>query len=216
MSAQPVEGESTPRPGMLPNNVIRAGTSWPVVITTSVNTDEGLRVTGLIQDGPFYGSEVYGVVQKTGRDIGVVFNRIVPPNPRKPIIPVNAMAETIGSQRQAVSSDVNNHYLQNYSVMAAESVIEGYGDAYEDQNTSTIINSDGSVVTSKGETTRREVQGNILSQFADRLNNDVAKFGDRAPTYYIRQGAVLQMRLLNNLDRNQVANDIAGNQASQL
>ncbi len=99
--------------------------------------------------------------------------------------------------------------------MAAESAIEGYGDAYSDQNTSTIIQSDGTVITSKGKTTRKEVQGNILSQFADRLNNDVSKLGNRAPTYYVRQGAVLQMKLLTNLDRNQVASDIGGSTQGQ-
>lgn len=215
-STEPVKGESTPRPGLLPRNVIRAGTSWPIVVTKSVNTDEGLQIIAQVMDGPFTGSEVYGIVQQTGRDIGVSFTRIVPPNPRKPIIPVNAMALTIGSQKQAVSSDKKGHYLQNYSVMAAESAIEGYGDAYADQNTSTIIQSDGTVITSKGKTTSKEVQGNILSQFADRLNNDVAKLGNRAPTYYVRQGAVLQMKLLTNLDRNQVAEDIAGETQGQL
>lgn len=215
MSTEPVKGESSARPGLLPNNIIRAGTSWPVVVTKSVNTDEGLQIIAQVMDGPFTGSEVYGIVQQTGRDIGVSFTRIVPPNPRKPIIPVNAMALTIGSQKQAVSSDRKNHYLQNYTVMAAESAIEGYGDAYSDQNTSTIIQSDGTVITSKGKTTRKEVQGNILSQFADRLNNDVSKLGNRAPTYYVRQGAVLQMKLLTNLDRNQVASDIGGSTQGQ-
>lgn len=215
MSSEPVNGESTPRPGLLPNNVIRAGTSWPVVVTKSVNTDEGLQIIAQVMDGPFSGSEVYGIVQQTGRDIGISFTRIVPPNPRKPIIPVNAMALTIGGQKQAVSSDKKNHYAQNYSVMVAESIIEGYGDAYADQNTSTIIQSDGTVITSKGETTRKEVQGNILSQFADRLNNDVSRLGNRAPTYFVRQGAVLQMKLLTNLDRNQVASDIGGSTQGQ-
>ncbi|MGP9666555.1 hypothetical protein [Psychrobacter sp. AOP31-A1-22] len=215
-STEPVKGESSPRPGLLPRNVIRAGTSWPVVVTKSVNTDEGLQIIAQVMDGPFVGSEVYGIVQQTGRDIGVSFTRIVPPNPRKPIIPVNAMALTIGSQKQAVSSDKKGHYLQNYSVMAAESVIEGYGDAYADQNTSTIIQSDGTVITSKGKTTSKEVQGNILSQFADRLNNDIGRLGNRAPTYYVRQGSVLQMKLLTNLDRNQVADDIAGQTQGQL
>lgn len=213
---EPVNGESSSRPGMLPNNIIRAGTSWPVVIMTSVNTDEGLQVIAQVMDGPFVGSEVYGIVQQTGRDIGIQFTRIVPPNPRKPIIPVNAMALTIGSQKQAVSSDRNNHHLQNYSVMAAESAIQGYGDAYADQNETVILQSDGTVITSKGETTRKEVQGNILSQFAQRLNGDVAKLGNRAPTYYVRQGAVLQMKLLTNLDRNQVVSDIASSNQNTL
>jgi len=183
---------------------------------TSVNTDEGLQVIAQVMDGPFVGSEVYGIVQQTGRDIGIQFTRIVPPNPRKPIIPVNAMALTIGSQKQAVSSDRNNHHLQNYSVMAAESAIQGYGDAYADQNETVILQSDGTVITSKGETTRKEVQGNILSQFAQRLNGDVAKLGNRAPTYYVRQGAVLQMKLLTNLDRNQVVSDIASSNQNTL
>lgn len=204
------DGFSTPKPKPLPRNIVRAGTSWPVVVTKSINTDEGLQVVAQVMGGPFQGSEVYGVVTPTGRDIGINFTSIVPPNPRMPIVPVNAMAVTIGSQKQAVSSHRNNHYIQNYSVMAAESIIEGYGDAYSNQNETVIERGDGTIITSKGETTKKEVRANILSQFADRLNKDVAKLGDRAPTYYVRQGTVLQMKLLSNMDMHQTANDIGG------
>lgn len=207
---------STPKPKPLPRNVLRAGTTWPVVVTKSVNTDEGLQVVAQVMGGPFEGSEVYGIVTPTGRDIGVNFTRIVPTNPRMPIIPLNAMALTIGSQKQAVSTKRNNHYLQNYSVMAAESIIEGYGDAYSNQNETTIERSDGSIITSKGETTSKEVRANILSQFADRLNSDIAKLGDRAPTYYVRQGTVLQMKLVSNMDMHQTTSDLAGMERTTL
>ena len=194
------ESNAATPPPLLPKNIIRAGTRWPVVITKHVNTDEGLNVSGVIVGGPFDGDAVHGSVQQQGRNIGVVFNRIEPQNPRKQIIPLNALAQTIGSQKEAVASQVKNHYAQNYGIMALTSIIGGYGEAYSDNNETVITGSDGFVIESKGETTQKEVTAEILSQFSDKLNEDIGSLGNRPPTFIINQGTVLQMVLLSNLD----------------
>lgn len=190
---------ATPPP-LLDKNIVRAGTRWPVVITKHVNTDEGLNVSGVIVGGPFDGAAVHGVVQPSGRNVGISFNRIEPKNPRKPIIPLNALAQTIGSQKEAVASQVKNHHFQNYSVMALESAIGGYGEAYSDQNQTVVTGPNGLVIESKGETTKKEVTAEILKEFSQKLNQDIGRLGNRAPTFIINQGTVLQMVLLSNLD----------------
>lgn len=194
------ESNAATPPPLLAKNIIRAGTRWPVVITKHVNTDEGLNVSGVIVGGPFDGAAVHGSVQQQGRNIGVVFNRIEPKNPRKQIVPLNALAQTIGSQKEAVASEIKNHYFQNYSVMALESAIGGYGEAYSDQNETVVTGPTGVIVQSKGETTQKEVTAEILKQFSDKLNDDIGRLGNRAPTFIINQGTVLQMVLLSNLD----------------
>lgn len=194
------QNETARPPALLAKNIIRAGTRWPVVITKQVNTDEGLSVSGVIVGGPFDGAVVHGRVQPSGRNIGVLFDRIEPANPRKPIIPLNALAQTIGGQKEAVASKINKHHFQNYSVMALESAIGGYGEAYSDSNETVVTGPNGVIIQSKGETTQKEVTAEILKEFSQKLNADIGSLGNRPPTYIINQGSVLHMVLLSNLD----------------
>ena len=200
----------------LPSNVIRAGTSWPVVITKEVNTDEGLQVIGRIMSGKFANSTVYGMVQPTGRNIGVVFDRIAPTNPRKPIIPVNAIATTIGTQKQAVATKVSKHYLQNYSVIAAESIFEGYQGAYAgDVGGTTVTAGDGTTITTKPKPNSEIIRGKVIGSLSGKLNNDVAALGNRAPTFEIGVGTVLNMMLMNDFDVTQTVSDLGGGSNTQ-
>lgn len=194
----------------LPKGVIRAGTSFAVVVTKEVNTDYTTSVQGYIASGPFTGSTVHGYVVQQNRDIGVVFTAVQRPNPRLPLIAVNARAEgfTKGSN---VSTDVNRHYVQNYTHAIITSAISGYGNAYSNLGESTTITrADGSTVTTNdGKTTEREIYGNIAQQLGTRLQQDIAHLGNRPPTFKIAVGTVLQMRIITDWDTNTTTNSIS-------
>lgn len=196
--------------GLLPVSVMRAGTTWQMVVTNSVNTDEGLQVIGQLVTGKFAGSRIYGYAVQQGRSVGVVFNQIVPPNPRKPLIPISAMATTIGSEKPAVATSKNSHYVQNYGVMIATSAISGYGDAYANTGTTVIQQSDGTVITAKDKDVDKEqVTGEILSKVGQQLSSDISKLGNRPPTFKIAQGTVLNVTLLQNLDINSTTDSLS-------
>lgn len=184
--------------GLLPSNIIRAGTTWAVVIKNKVNTDNGSYVVGEIANGAFAGSEVYGTVEPTGRNIGISFTAIKPKSPRKPLIPISAIAMTIGGSGN-VASKVNYHYAQNYGTMILTSAIGGYGSAYSTPKQTTTV-SDGVVITTQDEATAKQVRANIYQQLAAQITQDMARFGSRPPTFIVNQGSVLQMTLINNMD----------------
>lgn len=199
--------------GRLPSHILRAGTSIPVIITKSVNSDEGNRVIGEVVSGQFAGSKVYGVISPTARSVGVQFTRLAPPNPRKPIMPINAMATTLGSQKEAIASDVKRHYGRNYGVLALTSILEGYGDAYEGAGQTSVVTDSGSIVTVKSnEVDSAQIRGEVIGNLGSRLTQDVSKLGSRPPTFLIAQGTVVNMILTNNLDTTAVATDIAAGQ----
>lgn len=196
--------------GLLPANIIRAGTTWQMVVTKSVNTDEGLQVVGELITGKFAGAKIYGFAVPQGRSIGVNFTQILPKNPRKPIIPINAAATTIGSEKSAVATDKNNHYFQNYGVTVLTSAFEGYGEAYSNAGTTVIAQSDGTVIkTTEGEVSDKQINGEILNRVGSRLNADIAKLGDRPPTFKIAQGSVLNVVLTQNLDVTNTTNSLS-------
>lgn len=196
--------------GLLPKNVLRAGTTWQMIVTNSVNTDEGLQVVGEIINGKFSGSKLYGIATPQGRSIGVNFTQILPPNPRKPAIPIQAMATTVFTEKTAVATSKDNHYGQNYGVMVLTSAIEGYGSAYSGTGTTVVNQSDGTVITSKDDkVSSKEITGNIANQVGSRLSQDIAKLGERPPTFKIAQGTVLNVVLTQNLDINAITDTLA-------
>jgi len=193
--------------GVLPSNIVRAGTSWMISVLNKVNTDNGSYVTAQILNGKLAGSTVYGVVEPSGRNIGISFTSILPKGTRRAVIPVNAIAMTIGGN-SSVASKVNNHYIQNYGTMLLTSVIGGYGAAYSQPKQETIV-SNGVVVTTQKESTSKQLRANIYQQLANQINSDIARFGSRPPTYIISQGKVLNMTLIDNLDLKGTANSIS-------
>lgn len=192
--------------GILPANIVRAGTSWMVSVTNKVNTDNGSYVTAQILNGKLAGSTVYGVIEPSGRNIGISFTSILPKGTRRAVIPVNAIAMTIGGN-SSVASKVNNHYAQNYGTMLLTSVIAGYGAAYSEPSQETTV-SEGVVVTTQKESTSKQLRANIYQQLASQINSDIARYGSRPPTYIINQGTVLNMTLIDNLDLKGTADSI--------
>ena len=184
---------------MLPKNIIRAGTSFPVVVTNTVNSDNGSTVTAQVVGGVFNGSKVFGQIEPQGRNIGVSFTALQPKNPRQSLIPINAIALTL-SNSGGVASTVDRHYFQNYLTALAQAGIEGYGNAYAESNTTTRTTNEGTVIVSRGGADAKQVRGQILSSLAGRLNQDIGVFANRQPTYIIRQGTPLSMTLVSNVD----------------
>lgn len=195
--------------GKIPPHIIRAGERIPVIITKAVNTDEGGRVTGEVVSGKFRGAKVYGSVVPTARSVGVRFTHLAPPNPRKPIIPINAIAATVVTDKEAIATNVKRHYARNYGVLALTSVLEGYGAAYEGVGQKSIVTDSGSVVTvNSGEIDNERIRGEVIGRLGQRLTQDVSRQGERPPTYFIAQGTLVNMVLTNNLDTTAVATDI--------
>ena len=184
---------------LLPKNIIRAGTSFPVVVTNTVNSDNGSTVTAQVVGGVFNGSKVFGQIEPQGRNIGVSFTALQPKNPRQSLIPINAIALTL-SNSGGVASTVDRHYFQNYLTALAQAGIEGYGNAYAESNTTTRTTDEGTVIVSRGGADAKQVRGQILSSLAGRLNQDIGVFANRQPTYIIRQGTPLSMTLVSNVD----------------
>lgn len=188
--------------GTLPKHIVRAGTAYSVMIIQPVNTDNGTNVVGQIIGGQFAGAKVYGQVVPSGRNIGVNFTAVQPANNRLPLIPVSARAESIAGTSNRLATDIDRHYVQNYSHMVITSAMKGYGDAYANSRTTTTVDrADGSTVsTREGGVNDKEIAGGILREVGARLQNDISHLGNRPATFKIAAGTVLQMRLLSDWD----------------
>lgn len=189
------------KPELLPKHIIRAGTSYPVAIINSINSDYTTTVKARVTSGPFSGMSVYGQIEPNGRNIGISFTAIEPKNPRQALIPINAIALTYDGTGKIANA--NHHYLQNYLTMVAQSYIAGYGSAYANSGTTTTMNNQGVVVTQSQRADSRQIRGEIYASLADRLNQDVGIFANRPTTFTIAAGTMLNMTLISNLDTHQ-------------
>lgn len=198
----------------LPKNIIRAGTKWQAVITNQVNSDDGLQVTAELVTGKLAGSTVYGVIRPSGRNVGVQWETIAPPNPRKPLIPIEAYATTLASNKTGISDDVTYHYGQNYGIKALTSIMKGYGEAYADSNQTVTYGPDGNVTSvTSGKPDSKEIRGEVLKELGDQLTQDIAKLGNRAPTYKVPMGKIVNIVLSSDFDINGTAQSINNSDA---
>ena len=194
----------------LPANVIRAGTKWQAIITKAVNTDEGLQVIAELVTGKFAGSTVYGIVQPSGRNIGVLFQTVAQQNSRKPLIPIQAYATTIGTQKTAISNDVKNHYVRNYGIKGLSAVLRGVGEAYDGAGETSVITDSGNVITTKdAKPDASKIRADVLGELGKDLTDDISKLGNRVPTYKVPIGTVVNVVLSGDLDVNGTTSSIA-------
>ena len=189
---------------LLPNHVLRQGTEWLVMVDNEVNTDKDTEVIGTILNGYYQGGKIYGVLTPIGtRRSGamVQFAMIEPKNPRIPVVAMNAQARSLKDNGRDVATKVNRHYAQNYTAMIAESVLQGYGDAYSNRTTTTTITGSGTVVQNTPKVDSAEIRGNVYGALADRILADSnARLSNRPPTYLIKKGTVIKVKLTQNLD----------------
>lgn len=191
-------------PKLLPATTLRQGTSWLVMITQDVNSDKSNTVQGMILDGYYKGATIRGRIIQIGsrnQNITVQFDTIEPKNPRQPIVVLNAEAMNLKDNSPAVATDIDRHYVQNYSAIVLESVAQGYGEAYSNVGETTVVTDSGNVITTKSnKPDTATIRGEVIGALSDRLNQDIVRFGNRPITFKIAKGTVVKVRLLNNLD----------------
>lgn len=202
-------------PLTLKNGVIRRGTVWRVITTKEVDTRLGdVSVKARLLDGVFAGATVLGEVQEIvgansnaqSRNIRIKWHTILPANTRYRAIDVNAQALSLGKHfgSTAVATSVKNHYLRNYTGAILESMVQGYGNAYSQNNGQTTIErADGTVVISNdGTVSSDEIKGAMASALASRLNDDIARIGNIPRSFVVAMGTPLEFELLSDIDIN--------------
>lgn len=189
---------------LLPPHIIRQGTTWLVMIDQDVNSDKSSEVRGIILDGPYKGGVINGVLLPTGtRNLAgmVRFNSIEPKNPRQPVVALTAQALSLKGNSPDVTTSVKRHYAQNYGAIVLESVAQGYGDAYSNVGESTVVTDNGTVITTKSnKVDTAQIRGATIGALSQRLNTDLARLGNRPPTYKIEKGTIVKVRLTANLN----------------
>lgn len=182
------------------NVVAKAGTILNAVLETSVNSDEPSPILAKIVSGPLRGTRVIGSTQLVGEKVMLSFSSANIPGVQESIR-FSAVAIDPDTNRTAIASSVNNHYLQRYGFLIATSFLGGWSKAVAANNSQTTVTGDGIVVVSpKNDLTasqiNRQAIGSVGEEFADIAKKNAQS---NAPTVKVNSGVAIGLLIMSDL-----------------
>jgi intracellular multiplication protein IcmE len=172
--------------------LIRAGTFYPGVTITGVDTDEPGPVLAKILEGPYKGATILGAVSGSGQSqnsekVALQFNDISSPNLPKSIS-VQAYAVNPDSSKLGLATNVDHHYMQRFGILLASSFISGYGQALQQSGSTVTTNPLGGSTVSTPVKTPQEISKIALGQVGQSIGQALAPTANRPITIHVAPG----------------------------
>lgn len=183
-----------------PNSEIlgKAGTIYNAVLETAINSDEPSPVLAKIVSGKFKGTRLIGRMNTSGEKVIVEFITASLPKEERSVS-ISAIAIDPNSSRTGLASNVDKHYFLKYGVLLGAAFLGGYSDALSTQNTTTTQNADGSVLTTRGKLSNKEITtqalGGIGKELASQTRSDVQGI---KPTITVNAGSAIGVLLMQD------------------
>lgn len=179
--------------------VYKAGTVLDAVLETAVNSDEPSPILATIVTGPLSGTKLIGSIKDLGQKLVLQFSTANVPGLRNSIA-VSAVAIDQNSDRTALASSVDNHYLERYGMLFASAFLSGWSQAISSQNATTNVSGLGGVTVSQGQYTSKQINemalGNVGTAMASQAQQNVSQI---KPTVKINSGVALGILLMSDL-----------------
>lgn len=125
---------------------IHAGEVLFAVLDTSVDSDQPGPILATVVAGRYKGGKLIGSFNLPANDDKMVisFNMLSMPGAAH-TTSISAYAIDPNTARTALSSESNHHYLMRYGSLFAATFLEGFGNAFQSQNTTITIGGTGGV-----------------------------------------------------------------------
>jgi intracellular multiplication protein IcmE len=175
---------------------IRTGDLKYAVLDIGINTDDpdaaNVVMATIREPGRFNGARLIGQVQvgdQYSKTVGLHFTRMSVPGESQPR-QIDAWAVNPSTERPALASDVNNHYLSRGASIFIGSFLEGYSEGLlrGGQNQNVITNGTTVTVQTDAYTNKQLMQigaGNVGKKMADVFGQGAT----RPPTIRVNAGA---------------------------
>lgn len=183
-------------------SVIKAGTVLFGILETAVNTDEPGPILATIIGGRFQGSRLLGSLKHDPKaeTVTIEFNQMNIPK-KLNTIGVSIVAIDPETARTALASDVNHHYLLRYGTLFASSFLAGYGQAVQQQgSTSTTSPLTGAVTTSYPPLDNRQIFLSALSEVGTAWAAATKEYFNTPYTVTVDQGTGIGLLFLTDTD----------------
>lgn len=151
---------------------VRAGTVIPAVLLTPINSDTPGPVLAEITSGPLAGARLLGTFRASRNQVVLTFNQISMRS-QPASFKVQAYAVDANTFSPGLATDVNNHYLVKYGLLAASEFISGYGKAVGQQGTTTVVGPLGGATVINNGLDNAQIAKSALGQVGTSLANQV-------------------------------------------
>lgn len=178
--------------------LVRAGTIIPGVLITALNSDTPGPVLADIVSGKFKGARLIGTMNSSSEGIVIQFTKMSMKGQSK-TFSINAYAVDPNTTGTYVASNVNNHYFQRYFLGLAAAFIDGYGEAVQNQNTTTSVGALGTVVQTQGQLNNAQISKSALGKVGQKLGQELDQDSSRNPTVTVNSGVPLGILFMSDL-----------------
>ncbi|MBU0743829.1 MAG: hypothetical protein KKE11_00445 [Gammaproteobacteria bacterium] len=179
------------------SDIYKAGTVILATLDTEVNSDENTPVRATIVHGPMKGSKVIGNFQRVDQKILLQFTVLSIPKLTNSI-PINVVAVDPDTDRTALVSSVDNHYMLRYGTMLASGFMSGLGEAFQTSGSQLSTNITGTTSTMPALTLGEKTIvafGNMAQQFSTAMAPKI----NTPPTVKVNAGTSIGLLLMADL-----------------
>lgn len=137
--SSPVAGSagSVSTPSTIPAPpVIGAGNLFYSVADTSMDSDQPGPVLATLENGPLKGARLLGKFTNTHNRLVIVFNTATMPN--NATVSIDAIAVNSNTNRTALATSVDHHYLDRYGLLIGGAFLQGFGEAVMTSGQTTV------------------------------------------------------------------------------
>lgn len=151
---------------------VRAGTVVPAVLITPINSDTPGPILAEVTSGPLAGARLIGTFSASEKQVVVQFSTLSMVGQPKSFS-VQAYAVDQATSSPGLATDVNNHYMKKYGLLAASAFLGGYGQAISQQGTTTVIGPLGGATVSQGQLDNAQITKAALGNVGDRIGSQI-------------------------------------------
>jgi intracellular multiplication protein IcmE len=177
----------------------KAGTIFNAVLETGINSDEASPVLAKIISGDLKGTRLIGNISVVGEKVVVRFNTgSVPEFPTS--MKLNSVAVDPNTSRTGLATDVDRHNFLKYGVLLSAAFLGSYADAIANNNSTTTITPEGSVVTTKGKMSTQDMTRQAAGTVGKELANDTrGRVQGIKPTITVDAGTPIGILIMDDL-----------------
>ena len=198
-AAQPtqlMQSASTQNKGEL---LAKAGTIFNAVLETAINSDEPSPVLAKIVSGDLKGTRLIGKISNAGEKVVIQFSTASIPS-MATSVKFDAVAVDPGTSRTALASDVDHHYFLRYGVLLGSAFLGSYADALANKNSTTTVTPEGSIITTRGELSNKDMSRQALGTVGKELATDTrARTQGLQPTITVHAGVPIGILVTEDL-----------------
>lgn len=185
-----------PQPvAVMAGSPIKAGTILFAVLDTAVNSDEPGPVSATIVGGRFKGAKLLGTMSTSpipggGSPERITLNFNLMNIPEAPSsIGIQAIAVDPDTERTALASNVDRHYLLRYGAIFASAFMTGYAKVITSQGTVSQVATNGQTITTESPTldSKKTIYA-ALGEVGKKWGDAVAPLANRPYTVTVNAG----------------------------